>query len=84
MSQSLAYTTDVNFTGFFCFRWDGLFEGKGCIYEVYKDAESIKVDKADPIVLVLLYILTLLIDFNFNLIMTNAFNITYCKAKSVA
>ncbi len=35
------------------FRWDGLFEGKECIYKVYKDAESIKVDKADPIVLVL-------------------------------
>ncbi len=56
------------------FRWDGLFEGKGCIYEVYKDAESIKVDKADPIVLVLLYCY-----FNFNLIMTKLLILPTCN-----
>ena len=37
---------------FFLIRWEGLFQGQGCIYEVYKDPEKLKVDKSDPIMLV--------------------------------
>ena len=31
------------------FRWEGLFYGPGCVYEVYGEPEKLKVDKLSPI-----------------------------------
>ena len=52
----------------FLIRWEGLFHGDGCIYEVYGDPEKLKVEKCDPITLVinhlsvyLLYLLWILL-----------------------